>query len=210
MIEKERQPMTVAEARRRLAPVGRDDGTDILAIGHKTLAGGIGSRPIIAVTGIHHGFDWDQGVVFLDTEVPVQAAGEEFERERRWARSMSEKLGWMHVTLGRGRVDDPAKALADIMRILRSKDDIDPPAMADAALLAFIDRDIACYKTREERAAYRAGLSTAAELADHAARRAAEDGTVRGIVKKAAFDMSAAMRAVGDAIWRVRDRIAAE
>jgi hypothetical protein len=64
-----------------------------------------------------------------------------------------------------------------------------------AGLDEFIERDVAHYKTENERAAYRAGMGTAAMLCDKIARRARGAARQR-IAKKC-----------GDHIWAVRDEI---
>jgi hypothetical protein len=96
----------------------RDEGSP-LVVAPKTLHGSWGGLPTIPVTGFSRGFDWDSGKIFVATAVPIQAIGEEFEKERQGARDVSERLGWIYITIN-SNIPDAAK-LKGIREILRRR-----------------------------------------------------------------------------------------
>lgn len=96
----EKKPITTAELHRMLqARVvnARDD--EELVIRRHTLGVNIGGTPCIPIVGLHHGFDWDAGKMFLEPAIPMTAAGPDFETERQSWRDMSETIGWIRNIL---------------------------------------------------------------------------------------------------------------
>lgn len=120
----DKKPITVAEfvkrCEARKAGSYRDYGENELVVRRHGLSGGIGSQPVFHVVGVYDGFDWDNGHTFLELEFPVQAAGDEFERERRMQREMSETIGFLYLALTH-KGASPADKLAEVVRILRAR-----------------------------------------------------------------------------------------
>lgn len=99
-------------------PSGRQGGDWKVVVQRETRAAVIGGHPTIGITGASYGFDWDAGKLFLETEMPIQAAGEEFEKERRHLRELHEALGFLWLTMRDKRLDGPSKLRA-VQRILK-------------------------------------------------------------------------------------------
>ena len=120
----EKKPITISEFVRRCdlrnASAFSRYGENKLVVRRHQLSGGIGSQPVFNVVGISDGFDWDQGNTFLELEHPVQAAGDEFERERRVQHEMSETIGFLYLALTH-KGASAADKLAEVVRILRAR-----------------------------------------------------------------------------------------
>ena len=120
----DKKPITVAEFVKRSGhrdgPAFRDYGETKLVVRRHQLSGGIGSQPVFNVVGLYDGFDWDAGHLFLELDHPVQAAGDEFERERAMQREMSETIGFLYLILTHKGASAEQK-LAEIVRTLRAR-----------------------------------------------------------------------------------------
>lgn len=94
-----KKPITVSDLSAMLNArmIGRDDET--LVIRRHVLGTSIGGTPCVPIVGVHHGFYWDAGKMFLETEIPMTAAGEDFEAERQSTRNVTETLGWIYNIL---------------------------------------------------------------------------------------------------------------
>lgn len=207
MTDEPKKPLTVGELLRRLSHRATDrDKEATLAIHQETLGVGIGSSPRVDIVDIHWGFDWDDGLVFLQTPYPICAAGAEFERERARTRDLSERLGWIYNAISFGHATPEVK-LANVMSIIRERERSDGAKRKGEPLPDWIERDVECYPSEKERAAYRAGLGTAAAIADLMAKEVEKEGTVRGRLLKASGDLAARLRACGDRIFDARAKI---
>lgn len=198
-------PMTVADLRRRLGePSARLDESEV-AVVRMTMAGGAGATPTVAIVGVHVGFDWDDGVLFLETEFPVAAAGAEFERERERTRKLSEAMGWiLYVIAGAGT---PEAKLVEIGKLARGHGVPADGPQSPGPDMTWFDRDSASYVARSQGAAYRAGMSSAAAICDGMAKEVEQGGTVNRRIKRAAAEVASALRACGDRIWDCRAKI---
>ncbi len=78
----------------------------------------LGRYPSVEVTGIHAGFDWDSGTVFISPETKLTNAGDEFEKEKKRARETSETLGWVWYVV-RGSLSD-AEKIKELKKMLKS------------------------------------------------------------------------------------------
>ena len=77
-----------------------------------------------------------------------------------------------------------------------------PPGWAEC-----FARDVAIYQTESERAAYRAGMSTAAAICDHLATELGRDNQSRGRLNQIGEAIVSAARTCGDRIWDWRAKI---
>ena len=110
-----KEPMTSSDLKARLL-----DDDSIVAVRRHTLGGSMGSRPKFNVVGVYRGFDWDHGQVFLELDFPVQAAGDEFKRERRVASELSETIGFLYLALTHKHATAQEK-LDAVVRTLRAR-----------------------------------------------------------------------------------------
>lgn len=119
-----KKPLTVGDFVRRCSSrsgaYSRDYDDNKLVVLRHQLSGGIGSQPVFNVVDIYDGFDWDSGHTFLELDFPVQAAGSEFERERRIQHEMSETIGFLYLALTYKHATASDK-LATVVRILRAR-----------------------------------------------------------------------------------------
>jgi hypothetical protein len=113
----ERKPLTAREMKDRISLRQADD---IVVIRRETLHPGIGGQSCIPIVGVHTGFDWDQGKLFLEPEVPMAVAGAEFELEQRAAALGQELIGWLYVILNDAKIDDAGKVAALRWRLEKS------------------------------------------------------------------------------------------
>lgn len=74
----------------------------------------------------------------------------------------------------------------------------------------FITRDLHAYTTAKERAAYRAGMGSAAAICDAVARQAEESNRARGRITQAGVAMAAVATDCADRIWAEREKIGRE
>lgn len=124
----DRKHLTVADflkhcgidAEPALKRYGRRYGEMRLVVRRHQLSGGIGAQPTFDVVGLHDGFDWDDGSLFLELNHPVQAAADEYERERKMQRELSETIGFLYLALRR-RSSTPEQKLREIVDVLRSR-----------------------------------------------------------------------------------------
>lgn len=120
----DKKPITVGEFVRRCGerggPAFRNYSENELVVRRHQLADSIGAQPVFKVIGVYDGFDWDQGMTFLELEFPAQSAGDEFERERQVQREMSETIGFLYLALTHKHATATDK-LAEVVRILRAR-----------------------------------------------------------------------------------------
>ena len=91
-----KKTITVAELKRMLdARVINPRDDEELVIRRHLLSVSIGGTPCVPIVGLHHGFDWDAGKMFLEPAIPMTAAGPDFDAERKSHRDLSERLGWI-------------------------------------------------------------------------------------------------------------------
>lgn len=112
----EKKPITVGEFVKRT----RNDFHHILVVRRHQLSASVGGQPVFNVVGVHTGFDWDQGKIFLELEHPVQAADDEFDRERAVSRELSETIGFLYLALPHKHAT-AAQKLDAVVRTLRAR-----------------------------------------------------------------------------------------
>jgi hypothetical protein len=78
----------------------------------------VGPSSAIKVDGAYNGFDWDANRFFIRPEFPIAVIGPEYEKSRKNARDLSEKLGWIYLTLNSKSLTD-AQKLAEIKKALK-------------------------------------------------------------------------------------------
>ena len=71
----------------------------------------------------------------------------------------------------------------------------------------FFARDVAAYTTERERAAYRAGMSSAAAICDRIAEEAEDSNTSRKRLTNVGAALVAIAKQCGDEIWKARETI---
>lgn len=148
----DRKPLTVADflkhcgidAEPALQRYGRRYGEMRLVVRRHQLSGGIGAQPTFNVIGLYDGFDWDDGSLFLELDHPVQAAGDEYERERKMQREMSETIGFLYLALRR-KGATPEQKIREIVSVLRGRTglalkDVIPDEMPD--VLASVGKQV--------------------------------------------------------------------
>ena len=72
----------------------------------------VGPSAAIGVDGVYNGSDWDAYRLFIRPESPVAPTDEFYEKSRKNARDLSEKLGWIMLTLSNKTMTDAQKLKA--------------------------------------------------------------------------------------------------
>lgn len=78
--------------------------------------------------------------------------------------------------------------------------------MADA-IISIIEGECAVYSSPDARAAYRAGMSTAAMICDQVAQSAKESNTTRGKLTMIGGELVRIAKVCGDEIMQARERV---
>jgi hypothetical protein len=118
------KPVTVGEFMHRCASRqasgARNYSDTELVVRRHLLSQSVGGAPVFHVVGMHDGFDWDAGKLFLQLDHDVQSAGAEFEREKRVQYEMSETLGFLYLALTHKHAT-AAQKLSEVVRILGAR-----------------------------------------------------------------------------------------
>lgn len=113
----DKPPLKLADLVRRC---DSRNGENKLVVRRHQLSASVGGSPTFKVVGMYDGSDWNKGNTFLELDHPVQAAGDEFDRERRMQHEMSETIGFLYLALTH-KGASAADKLAEVVRILRAR-----------------------------------------------------------------------------------------
>lgn len=110
--------MKVKDLRERLARL-RDDDEIVIPI--DTIGAAIGSHPTVSVTDLYAGFDWDQGMVFVQPDKPLHIAGDDYQAERKRFHNATEALGFIYMALSSKTLSTDKLKLDAIRRTMRQR-----------------------------------------------------------------------------------------
>lgn len=105
-------PNEVFTVARLKAMLERLRDEDRLVVPVKTMAGSVGPKPCVAVTGVYSGIDWDRGKLMIGTAEPLHVAGDVYQEEQKRARDKGEALAFLWMTASDKRLTDAQKLTA--------------------------------------------------------------------------------------------------
>lgn len=110
------EPFTVRQAIESLMRFLERDWDKPLVLRRHTLQGFQGPCPTINITGFYPGSDWNSQHIFANTGCEIQAADEEFAKERKAVRDVNETLGWaVYIVTGTLSDKDKVKELKKLL-----------------------------------------------------------------------------------------------